>query len=344
MSNEFDNVPVHTESSLAKSEQEPNKITQVRDLITSRKNHIKGLLPKHMDAGRLARLALLAIRKTPRLLNCSPESLVGAVIQAAQLGLEPDGTLGQAYLVPYKTECTLQVGYRGMIELARRSGKVEKIAAHVVYEGDEFLCSFGLDEKLHHVPKIVGKRGNPIAVYAIATLQDGGHIYDVLTLQEVEKARSSAMSSNIWNQYWDEMAKKTAVRRLFKYLPISIEVATAVALDEMGEAGVSQHLDLTLADDDELGENKILPVEGSVTMSPDESTPHHVHEDGPRTDEAERKGDTPPETQTANEADPGKPDSVLEPDPDDIPFGDDTVPQNEPGKDADGDDDPFALS
>ena len=233
MSNEFDNVPVHTESSLAKSEQEPNKITQVRDLITSRKNHIKGLLPKHMDAGRLARLALLAIRKTPRLLNCSPESLVGAVIQAAQLGLEPDGTLGQAYLVPYKTECTLQVGYRGMIELARRSGKVEKIAAHVVYEGDEFLCSFGLDEKLHHVPKIVGKRGNPIAVYAIATLQDGGHIYDVLTLQEVEKARSSAMSSNIWNQYWDEMAKKTAVRRLFKYLPISIEVATAVALDEM---------------------------------------------------------------------------------------------------------------
>ena len=347
MTNEFDNVPVHTSESLAKQEKGPrSKMAVVRDLITARKSHIAGLLPEHMDPGRLARLAMLAIRKTPKLLDCTPESLVGAVIQAAQLGLEPDGTLGQAYLVPYKTECTLQVGYRGMIELARRSGRVSKIAAHVVYKNDHFLCSYGLEEKLEHIPKLDGDRGEVLAVYAIATLLDGGHVFDVLAIEDVEKARQSSQSRNIWNSYWNEMAKKTAIRRLFKYLPISIEVAQAVALDEIGEAGVSQKLGMNLIDDEELND---MPLQVEGTSQQIKEQPPEKPQNAPQSNKPVENKKTKAKGKKETEPAPAAPEEKIAPEPDDdIPFGTpDTAeepPQREYGKDIDGEDDPFALS
>ncbi|MCP4677748.1 MAG: recombination protein RecT [Deltaproteobacteria bacterium] len=224
-------------------------LQQVRDLIIQQRDQIAMALPKHLSVDRLSRIAITAIRKTPRLMECTPMSLLGAVIQAAQLGLEPDGMLGQAYLVPYKREATLQIGYRGMIDLARRSDRVKSIAAHVVYEGDEFEYSFGLNETLHHVPN-ASERGDPLYVYAVAQLADGGHAFDVLTIADIEKARSSSQAGNSgpWRTHWDEMARKTAIRRLFKYLPISVEMARATALDEAGDAGIPQRLDLVIDD------------------------------------------------------------------------------------------------
>ena len=233
----------------------PTTMLAVRDLIVAKRDQIAGLLPGHLDAGRLARLALISIRQTPKLQDCTPESLLGAILQAAQLGLEPDGTLGQAYLVPYKTNATLQIGYRGMIELARRSGKVRRIAARVVYDGDHLEYETGLEDRLVHRPNLKRKAdAEVIAVYAVAELEDGAKVFDVLTKDEIERARSASRnrSGEIWSKYYDEMARKTAVRRLFKYLPVSVELSRALALDEVGEAGAPQNLDLTLTTEAEL--------------------------------------------------------------------------------------------
>lgn len=234
----------------------------MRDLIISRKDQIAMALPKHLTPDRLIRVSLTSIAKNPKLLECSQASVIGAVIQAAQLGLDVDGSLGHAYLVPYKQYCQLQIGYRGMIDLARRSGQIVSISAHVVHKNDKFNYSFGLDDKLEHVPNLE-EPGNPIAVYAVAKLQGGGHQFDVLSIAEVEKARKSSManrSDSPWNTHWDEMAKKTAIRRLFKYLPVSIEIQRAVGLDEQVDTGISQRLE-SLVIDVESEEVREEPIE-----------------------------------------------------------------------------------
>jgi len=223
---------------------------KMKQLIIERRDQIAMALPQHLTPDRLIRVALTAIAKTPKLLECSQASVIGAVIQAAQLGLDVDGSLGHAFLVPYKSKCQLQIGYRGMIDLARRSGQIVSLSAHVVYENDKFDYAFGLEDKLVHVPNIE-KPGKPIAVYAVAKLQGGGHQFDVLSIAEIEKARKHSMttrSDSPWNTHWDEMAKKTAIRRLFKYLPVSIEIQRAVGLDEQADSGLNQNLDALVID------------------------------------------------------------------------------------------------
>lgn len=219
------------------------KANTLRDVIVSQRNQIAMALPKHMDVDRLIRVSITALRNNPRLLSCSQVSVLGSIIQAAQLGLETDGALGHAYLVPYKNQCQLQIGYRGMIDLARRSGQIVSISARVVYDGDEFSYSYGLEETLVHRPKIKSG-GEPIAAYAVAKLVGGGCQFEVLSLEEIEAAHdASPASSGPWDNYWSEMARKTAVRRLFKYLPVSVEIQKAVGLSDMASAGVPQHLE-----------------------------------------------------------------------------------------------------
>lgn len=158
-------------------------------------------------------------------------------MQASQLGLEPDGVLGQAYLVPYRNrgqlEAQFQVGYRGYISLAMRSGQVKSISAEVVYEGDKFDYSFGTDQYLKHRPALKG-RGEPVGVYAIAALDGGGHVFRVLSVDDVEGVRacSRAKDDGPWVTHWNEMARKTAVRALAKYLPMSVELQRAAVEDE----------------------------------------------------------------------------------------------------------------
>ena len=212
------------------------------------KSQIEAALPKHLTADRMARIVTTEVRKIPKLLECNPKSLFGAVIQASQLGLEPGSALGHCYLIPFKKDVNLIIGYRGMLDLARRSGNIISIEARAVYSNDKFSYSFGLTPDLKHTPIQEGDKGVITHVYAVARLKDGGLQWDVMTKAEVDgiRAQSKAGSSGPWKTHYDEMAKKTIIRRLFKYLPVSIEVQQAVGLDEQADAGVSQQNDTVI--------------------------------------------------------------------------------------------------
>ena len=200
---------------------------------------IEKALPKHMDADRMARIALTTIRTNPKLLECSVPSLLGAVMQAAQLGLEP-GLIGHCYLVPFKngktgqTDVQFIIGYKGMIDLARRSGQIENIYAHAVYSNDEFDYELGLEPKLKHKPYMKGDRGEFIGAYAVAHFKDGGYQFEFMSKEEIEKRRkrSRAANNGPWVTDYEEMGKKTVIRHMWKYLPISIEIQQAVVQDE----------------------------------------------------------------------------------------------------------------
>lgn len=206
-------------------------------------------MPKHMTADRMMRIALTEIRKVPALAKCNVESFMGAIMQCAQLGLEPGGALGHAYLLPFgsgkaadgKANCQLIVGYRGMIDLARRSGQIISLTARTVHSNDTFAYEFGLEETMTHKPA-EGDRGPVTHVYAMAKLKGGGIQFDVMSKADVDKVKSQskAGSNGPWVTHYDEMAKKTVIRRLFKYLPVSIEIQTAVSLDERADAGIDQ--------------------------------------------------------------------------------------------------------
>jgi recombination protein RecT len=235
-------------------------------------------LPKHVTADRLARVALTEVRKNPALARCDQTSFLGAIMTCAQLGLEPGGPLGHAYLVPFenrkagRTEVQFIVGYRGMIELARRSGQIVSIEARPVYEGDKFDVSFGLDSSLHHVPDFDNpNRVQPDKlrfVYAVAKLKDGGVQFDVMSRREIEavRAQSKAGTSGPWVTHFEAMALKTVVRRLFRWLPISIELAAAIEADERVDLGIPQDNPLTV--DAETGEIVAQPQQPEAAQEP----------------------------------------------------------------------------
>lgn len=203
------------------------------DLVNSEdaKSQLAIALPKHLDASRFTRIVLTELRKTPALLQCTPQSFTAAVIQAAQLGLELGSGLGYAYLIPYKDTCQLIIGYKGLIDLARRSGSLAKIAAYVVYEHDFFDYELGDDEKILHKPGM-GDRGKPVAVYAIAKLTNGEVQREVMSVHQVEVIRQRAKRPNpVWGTDWEEMARKTVIRRICKILPLSPEMRDAIDVE-----------------------------------------------------------------------------------------------------------------
>jgi phage RecT family recombinase len=215
-------------------------------------------LPKHVTIERLMRIVLSEVRKNPRLGQCTPASLLSAAFNCAALGLEPGGTLGHAYLIPYwnnksrSNEAQFQVGYKGMIDLARRSGQIQSISARAVYSNDQFDYSYGLEEQLIHRPAL-GERGELAYAYAVAKLKDGGVQFEVMGIDDLLAVRDSSQGyrqavekgwDNPWISNFDEMCRKTTIRRLFKYLPVSIEVMRAASLDEAGERGQGQDSDL----------------------------------------------------------------------------------------------------
>lgn len=220
----------------------------------SMKAQLAAALPRHMTPDRMIRIVSTEIRKTPELANCDIQSFVGAVVQCSQLGLEPGNALGHAYILPFekkrkqgnqwvtvRTDAQLIIGYRGMIDLARRSNQIISISARTVRQGDSFHFEYGLNENLTHVPG--ENEDSPIThVYAVARLKDGGVQFEVMTHNQIEKVRASSKAgqNGPWVSHWEEMAKKTVIRRLFKYLPVSIEMQKAVILDEKAEANVDQ--------------------------------------------------------------------------------------------------------
>lgn len=235
---------------------------QVSDLLDRMAPEIEKALPNHLSADRMARVAMTAVSSNPKLLECDPKSFIGAVMQSAQLGLEPNTALGEAYLVPYAGKVNFQLSYLGLINLATRSGQYKAIYAHEVYAEDEFRYQYGLHKDLIHKP-VDNPKGKPIGYYAVYHLLNGGYDFVYWTTERVQrhaKKYSFAVQKGYqspWNDEFDAMAKKTVLKDLLKYAPKSIEMNNAVRSDdkqsELNEDGVV--IDVTNYDE-ENGEEK----------------------------------------------------------------------------------------
>ena len=228
---------------LAKTTKSPQK--SLKAYLENNKGAIAQVLPSKMSADRMLKVVLSATLRTPKLLECSQVSILQSVMHAAQLGLEAGSPLGHAYLVPFcnkdanRTDCPLIVGYRGLIDLARRGGEIESIEARCVHKNDEFTLRYGLNPQLDHVPCLDDDPGELRLVYAIAHIRGSKPQVEVMTLPQVERIRKASKSGKFgpWVEHFDEMARKTVVRRLCKYLPLSIEAAEEIAKVDMIEAG-----------------------------------------------------------------------------------------------------------
>jgi len=220
----------------------------IAELIDRQRSEIARALPKHMNADRLARIATTVIKTTPKLLECSAPSLLGALMLSAQTGMEP-GPLGHAYFVPRwnkhtgANECQWMLGYKGIIELARRSGQLTSIEAREVCERDEFRYSYGLDERLEHQPYMGGERGPIVAVWGLAKFKDGGHYFLVMSKADIDAAKGRSDSAKRgfgpWISDYAAMARKTVIRRMAPYLPLSPEQAGVIAQDESVHTTIS---------------------------------------------------------------------------------------------------------
>lgn len=243
-----------------------DKLKSFRTILARMGPQLAMAAPEHIKARRMMRMCMTVVQQNPKLLDCTKESLLGAIMTAAQLGLYPDvSVLGHAYFVPFKGKVVFIAGYKGLIDLAGRGGMVTSIQPYAVYEGDDFEYEYGLyptcrhkpsgdpieTRELSHVYVIMRIRGEPIAQFI------------VMTKEEVDNIRrmSPARDKGPWVNHYEPMALKSVVRRGVKYLPVSSELQRTVALDEHADAGLDQGLEA-------VGEHTIegLMPEDEVTL------------------------------------------------------------------------------
>lgn len=224
------------------------KPVTIQDYIKLMEGEIKKALPSVLTPERFTRITLSALSTNQTLAQCTPNSFLGAMMTAAQLGLEPNTPLGQAYLIPFRNhgvlECQFQLGYKGLIDLAYRSGEVSTIQAHTVYEKDEFEYELGLDPKLRHVPAKDG-RGNPVYFYAVFRTKDGGYGFEVMSVDDARahaQRYSKAYKNGPWQTNFEEMAKKTVLKRALKYAPLKTEFVRGISADETIKSGLSEDM------------------------------------------------------------------------------------------------------
>lgn len=222
---------------------EKKKGKTIFDIIKAGEQQFAAALPKHLNSERFTRIAITTIRQNPKLAECNAESLLGSLMTIAQLGLEP-GVLGQCYLIPFKNnklgtiECQFQLGYKGMIELLRRTGQLSDIYAYTVYSNDEFSIEYGLERTLKHIPAFSNAdgRGEIVGFYSVAILKDGTRAFEYMTKREVieheEKYRKGNFKNDIWNKNFEEMSLKTVTKKMLKWLPISVEMIENLRKDE----------------------------------------------------------------------------------------------------------------
>lgn len=289
---------------------EPPKIQQLLQSPEMVKR-MQAVLPRHLSPERMLRVMAQAVFKTPKLAECHPITLLGAMMACASLGLEPNTPLGHAYLIPFekrkkvgpgkddwatdRVDVQLIIGYKGLLDLARRSGTLESVHADVVYEGDEFSFEYGTNMHLRHRP--MGERENrvPIWAYAHAKLKDGGQAFEVLPYGQVLTIRNGSQGyseavkkaqrekraltdkDSPWIKHEHEMVAKTMFRRLSKWLSLSIEFANAAELDRMSDAGTANLA--AFADVNDAG--AFDPMAAQITQSSDiEITPTVSAEEG----------------------------------------------------------------
>lgn len=249
--------------------------TTVSDFFEAHKSSIQAVLPKHMTPDRMLSIALKALRTTPKLMDCSINSLFGAVVTCSQLGLEPNTPQGHIYLIPFEnkrkqiSEVQVIVGYKGLVDLARRSGEIVSISSHAVFRSDIFSVNFGTEESIEHRPKLDGERGDIIGFYAVAKLKDGGTQFEFMSASDVNKIRDNSQGYKTamrydkkdtpWITSYEQMGRKTVIRRLCNYLPMSIELATATALETRAERNEGQDLENVL--------------DGNFSVMPDDAPP-----------------------------------------------------------------------
>lgn len=239
---------------------------QMKKLMQSMAKEIEAALPKHMTSERFQRVALTAFSNNPKLMQCEPMSFLASMMDSAQLGLEPNTPLGQAYLIPYGTKVQFQVGYKGLLELALRSGKIKTLYAHEVRENDVFDIDYGLEQKLIHKPLLKGTRGETIGYYAVYHLDTGGHSFVFMTKEEIlefARAKSKTFNSGPWQTDFDAMAKKTVIKQLLKYAPLSIEMQKAIASDATVKTNISDDMSL-VKDESDVIESTFEEVENTV--------------------------------------------------------------------------------
>jgi len=252
---------------------------KIRGLIDSRKEAIERALPKLVDPKRFIQVVMTAVASNPKLLECTPASLLGSILTAAQLGLELDPILGHAYLVPYwnpKKKCSeaqFQAGYKGLVELALRSEKVLSIASQVIYEGDYWNYEYTTDgDVFTHRPALSSKdRGEKVVgAWARAKLANGVSQFDVMSTEDIEEIRNRSKSgqSPAWRNSWNEMAKKTVVKRLAKLIPQAADLHRYSAQEDAVDIGVA-------VVDSSGDEQMIVPANSVIDIPPesDEKAP-----------------------------------------------------------------------
>ena len=232
----------------AQSAQISQKPKKMQDYIKKMQGEIAKALPSVLTPERFTRITLSALSTNAKLAETTPQSFLGAMMTAAQLGLEPNTPLGQAYLIPYRNhgvlECQFQLGYKGLIDLAYRSGEVSTIQAHVVYENDEFEYELGLEPKLRHVPA-KSDRGDPVFFYAVFRTKDSGYGFDVMSVDDVRahaRKYSKAYSNGPWQTNFEEMAKKTVLKRVLKYAPLKTDFVRGLSADETIKTQISEDM------------------------------------------------------------------------------------------------------
>lgn len=233
-----------------KEETKLTKSMSIPDMVKAMMPEIRRALPTVITPERFTRIALSALNNTPALQQCTPMSFLAALMNAAQLGLEPNTPLGQAYLIPYKNkgtlECQFQIGYKGLIDLAYRNGQIQTIQAQAVYEHDFFEYEYGLEPRLVHRPAF-SDRGEVVYFYAIFKTVNGGFGMAVMSKADMDlyaKTYSKAFDSSYspWKTDYESMAKKTVIKQALKYAPIKTDFQRALSTDESIKKSISEDM------------------------------------------------------------------------------------------------------
>ena len=216
------------------------RLNNIQSLLDKSKTSIMAVLPRHVTIDKFMRMVVAAVSKTPDLLDCTPRSIVLATAQAAVLGLEPNSPLGLAYLVPFKKQAQFIPGYKGLIRLAYNSGEINWIQARAIRERDTYELDYGTDQRLVHRPFLAGDAGPLVGVYSVVEMKGGAKLFEFMTATEVEaiRRRSQSAGNGPWVTDFEEMAKKTVLRRHTKTLPLSEEkLARAMEHQAIAESG-----------------------------------------------------------------------------------------------------------
>ena len=229
-------------------------VTALKKFLDARTSNLAAYAASRVKPDMLVRLALFEFSQNEHLRKCTPESIYRSLILSAQIGLEPSGIKGEAYLVPFKGQCTLIPGWRGLVKLALKSKAVKRLNSYVVYEHDRFAIYLGSDPRVEHEPHIGNDRGELVGAYAVAKLDTGEIDVEWMGIEELQKIKDNAARSRggkpgpAYAEWEEQMYRKAPLRRLAKRLPLGDEFFSAVKADEMSETGeapekIQQYID-----------------------------------------------------------------------------------------------------